>query len=151
MFKSVDDGVLFFGRLIRPYQTIYAQCSSTDNFIRDGLDLCRTIKANNNDVAVCVPYKTMKTMGQEENNISLPEELEDVNYRIRKLTEREVFRLMGVADKDIDKIDAAPISRSNKYMIAGNSIVVDVLAFILDKMLIHTDQDKTRYKQLSLF
>lgn len=34
------------------------------------------------------------------------------NYRIRKLTPRECFRLMGVSDEDIDKIQAAGISKT---------------------------------------
>ena len=48
-------------------------------------------------------------------------------YRIRKLTPRECFRLMGVSDKDIDKLQSAGISESQQYKLAGNSIVVDTL------------------------
>lgn len=48
-------------------------------------------------------------------------------YRIRKLTAREAFRLMGVRDDDIDKIQSAGISESQQYKLAGNSIVVDTL------------------------
>ncbi len=55
-------------------------------------------------------------------------------YRIRKLTEREAFRLMGVHDEDIDKIKAAGISNSQCYKLAGNSIVVDVLKGIFTQM-----------------
>ncbi|MBR6250093.1 MAG: DNA cytosine methyltransferase [Bacteroidales bacterium] len=50
--------------------------------------------------------------------------------RVRKLTERECFRLMGVADKDIDTIQATGISKTQQYKLAGNSIVVDVLYHI---------------------
>lgn len=45
------------------------------------------------------------------------------NYRIRKLTPRECFRLMGVPEDDIDKIQAAGISKTQQYKMAGNSIV----------------------------
>ena len=48
-------------------------------------------------------------------------------YRIRKLTPKECFRLMGVRDSDIDKIKSAGISESQQYKMAGNSIVVDCL------------------------
>ena len=48
-------------------------------------------------------------------------------YRIRKLTARECFRLMGVQDNEIDAIQSAGISESQQYKLAGNSIVVDVL------------------------
>ena len=52
------------------------------------------------------------------------------NYRIRKLTPRECFRLMGVSESDIDKIQSAGISKTQQYKMAGNSIVVDVLYYI---------------------
>lgn len=72
-------------------------------------------------------------------------------YRIRKLTPRECFRLMGVRDADIDLIQRYPlvknkngewifpkgmtseraakikISESQQYKMAGNSIVVQCL------------------------
>ena len=54
--------------------------------------------------------------------------------KIRKLTEREVFRLMGVSDSDIDKIKEAGISGSQQYKMAGNSIVVPVLEGIFTQM-----------------
>lgn len=59
------------------------------------------------------------------------------NYRIRKLTERECFRLMGVSDYDIDKIQKAGISRTQQYKLAGNSIVVDVLYYIFKKLFMN--------------
>lgn len=55
---------------------------------------------------------------------------------IRELTSRECFRLMGVAEENIDKIQAAGISNAQQYKIAGNSIVVDVLYHIFRKMYI---------------
>lgn len=58
------------------------------------------------------------------------------NYRIRKLTPRECFRLMGVSDADIDKIQAAGISKSQQYKMAGNSIVVNCLAAIFRQLFI---------------
>lgn len=58
------------------------------------------------------------------------------HVRIRKLTPRECFRLMGVSDADIDKIQAAGISKSQQYKMAGNSIVVNTLAAIFRQLLI---------------
>lgn len=52
------------------------------------------------------------------------------DFRIRKLTVREVFRLMDVDDSDIDKLMAAGISNTQLYKMAGNSIVVNVLYHI---------------------
>ena len=70
-------------------------------------------------------------------------------YRIRKLTEREAFRLMGVDDKDIDTIQDAGISKTQQYKMAGNSIVVDVLYHIFRKMFVDTKADPGT--QLELF
>ena len=56
------------------------------------------------------------------------------NYRIRKLTPRECFRLMGMRDDDIDKIQATGISDTQQYKMAGNSIVVDVLEVIFKNL-----------------
>lgn len=50
--------------------------------------------------------------------------------RIRKLTPRECFRLMGFSDRDFDAAKNAGISNSQLYKQAGNSIVVDVLYYI---------------------
>lgn len=61
------------------------------------------------------------------------EHLTDRKYRIRKLTPRECFRLMGVDDTDIDAVQQAGISNSQQYKLAGNSIVVDVLYHIFRK------------------
>ena len=73
----------------------------------------------------------------------------------RKLTPRECFRLMGVREKEIDKIqqtkflkndvkpaenqydpNAKPISNSQQYKMAGNSIVVDCLFYIFRNLFI---------------
>jgi site-specific DNA-cytosine methylase len=84
----------------------------------------------------------------DQNAIELPSELKGKKFRIRKLTPRECFRLMGVDDKDIDKIQAAGVSNSGQYKLAGNPIVVDVLFHIFRKMFIETDNES---QQLTLF
>jgi site-specific DNA-cytosine methylase len=56
-------------------------------------------------------------------------------YRIRKLTPRECFRLMDVDENVIDTIQAAGISNSQQYKLAGNSIVVACLEKIFEQML----------------
>ena len=53
---------------------------------------------------------------------------------IRKLTPRECFRLMGLNDKDIDKIQMTKISDTQQYKLAGNSIVVPVLEEIFKNL-----------------
>lgn len=54
-------------------------------------------------------------------------------YRIRKLTPRECFRLMGVHDEDFDKIKDK-LSQTWLYHLAGDSIVVNVLMAIFGMM-----------------
>ncbi|MBO4924438.1 MAG: DNA cytosine methyltransferase [Bacteroidales bacterium] len=88
----------------------------------------------------------------------MPQKVGKKIYRIRRLTSRECFRLMGVSDADIDKIQHYPhilnrkgewvfpkgitnvtskkmtISESQQYKMAGNSIVVQVLEGIFTQL-----------------
>ena len=56
------------------------------------------------------------------------------NLRIRKLTPRECFRLMGVKDEDFEKV-AKNQSNASLYHLAGDSIVVNVLMAIFKEMM----------------
>lgn len=56
------------------------------------------------------------------------------NYRIRKLTPKECWRLMGMKDEHFDRCVDAGISNSGLYKQAGNSIVVDVLEYIFKEL-----------------
>ena len=56
------------------------------------------------------------------------------NLRIRKLTPKECFRLMGVKDEDFEKI-AKNQSNASLYHLAGDSIVVDVIKAIIKELL----------------
>ena len=51
------------------------------------------------------------------------------DIRIRKLTPKECFRLMGFEDKDYEKVKGK-VSDSQLYKQCGNSIVVNVLYYI---------------------
>lgn len=82
------------------------------------------------------------------NEVSLYEGVKNGQFRIRKLTPRECYRLMGVSEENIDKIQAAGISNSQQYKMAGNSIVVDVLYHIFKKMFIDQENEN---EQLTLF
>ena len=69
-------------------------------------------------------------------------------FRLRKLTEREVFRLMDVSEEDIDRIQKAGISRTQQYKMAGNSIVTNVMYHIFRKMFVDTECEG---EELTLF
>lgn len=56
------------------------------------------------------------------------------NLRIRKLTPRECFRLMGVKDEDYDRC-AKNQSDASLFHLAGDSIVVNVLMAIFKEMI----------------
>jgi len=66
---------------------------------------------------------------------NVPEKLEVNDYlRIRKLTPRECWRLMGWKDEQIDKVFASKMSNTQLYKQAGNGIVVNVLEAVFKKL-----------------
>lgn len=69
------------------------------------------------------------TTVQKDNYVLSPKD----GYRLRKLTPRECFRLMGFTDAEFDRIKG--VSNTQLYKQAGNSIVVNVLAALFDKLL----------------
>lgn len=75
----------------------------------------------------------------------------DGSFRLRIMTEKEAFRLMGLRDSDIAKIDGyePKISKTAKLKMAGNSIVVDVLYHIFRKLYVDTGCEPNR--QIKLF
>lgn len=92
------------------------------------------------------------------------------SYAIRKLTPKECFRLMGVRDQVINTMQSSnaqasellpdwkgkgkpedmAISASQQYKQAGNSIVVDVLASIYERLW-YPKPMQPKLQQLSLF
>jgi len=57
-----------------------------------------------------------------------------LGLRLRKYTPLECFRLMGVKDDDYSKL-RSELSNSQRYCLAGNSIVVNVLMAIFNTIL----------------
>ena len=55
-------------------------------------------------------------------------------YRIRKLTPKECWRLMGYTDADFEKAQTSGVSNSQLYKQAGNAIVKQVLMAIFSQM-----------------
>lgn len=107
---------------------------------------CSSFEFNN----FIIIKNNMETKKEKKNLIplTLPKELEDMDFEIRKLTPRECFRIMDVDDADIDKIQATGISKSAQYKLAGNSIVVNVLFHLFRKMFIEKENES---QQLNLF
>lgn len=72
------------------------------------------------------------TTVQKDSMVCEPPNKEQT-YRIRALTERECFRLMGVKEEDYQKI-ASHQSRSSQKHLAGDSIVTTCLMAIFGEM-----------------
>lgn len=77
---------------------------------------------------------TLNTMQGGGREPMIPIDELNPNSRIRKLTPKECWRLMGFDDSDIDKCIGGGISNSQLYKQAGNSIVVDVLQYIFENL-----------------
>ena len=88
-----------------------------------GVDIIRRVY----DIEYIAP--TISTCGGGQRQPKVME-----NVRIRKLTPRECYRLMGFSDEDFDKAKEVN-SDSQLYKQAGNSIVVNVLMEIFKEML----------------
>lgn len=69
-------------------------------------------------------------------------------YRVRRLTERELFRLMDVSEEDIDKIQNSGISKTQQQKLAGNSIVVSCMYHIFRKLFVNHQKEES---QLNIF
>lgn len=95
---------------------------------------------------VAFDYRTAEVLSGDRGEDTIIDAFADNNlllqeFRVRKLTPRECFRLMGVSDADIDRIQASGVSRSQQYRMAGNSIVVFVLFHIFRKMFAEPSND----------
>ena len=82
---------------------------------------------SSNAVAMCL---TSQPIGNTGGNSYLY----NVNYRIRKLTPRECWRLMDFSDEDFEKAEEVN-SNTQLYKQAGNSIVKNVLIAIFGQMI----------------
>lgn len=70
------------------------------------------------------------------------------NLRIRKLTPRETWRLMGFDDTDFEKAEKVN-SNTQLYKQAGNSIVVPVLEYLIKGLFDCGALTKENTKQIS--
>lgn len=87
-------------------------------------------KALNLDLYNRVSYEESQTITEPHHN---SQRLFD-GLRIRKLTPKECYRLMGFSDSDFDKASKFN-SNAQLYKQAGNSIVVNVLEAIFKQLL----------------
>ena len=98
---------------------------NTENYIEweDGKNIQMNCRAWKDDKLIA----TLNTGGESKGVVSS-------DLRIRKLTPKECFRLMGVKDEDYEKC-AKNQSNASLYHLAGDSIVVNVLMEIFKEIL----------------
>lgn len=97
--------------------------------------LNRNQKNIDGDYAFCVDTSNTGGIKETTNN----------TIKIRKLTPKECWRLMGFDDEDFEKAKAVPMSNTQLYKQAGNSIVVNVLEKIFRNLLGGGNRDESRY------
>ena len=94
---------------------------------------------NPSDRTAGIPTQQMLEIGGEcSNTLTTVQKdnvvVEQLPFRVRKLTPRECYRLMGFDDEDFEKAESV-ISNTQLYKQAGNSICVPVLEAIFREML----------------
>lgn len=94
-------------------------------------------KGRNCDISYCI---TTKEGDVKTSNYVIESD------GIRKLTERECFRLMDVSEADIEILTGGGISRTQLRKLAGNSIVVNVFYHVLRKLFVDKDSDSGQYE-----
>ena len=115
----------------RPAETNYVAVRTAN---KKGYDLAQ----DGDSIDLAYPNSTTRR-GRVGHEVSKTLECSDTmgtyqNYRIRKLTPKECWRLMGFDDSDFEKAEKVN-SSSQLYKQAGNSIVVNVLEGILKNLL----------------
>ena len=103
------------------------QIQVVGNYSPSGHDASRIVDRNGLAPTVKENHGTVTAFVEPCNEISS-------NFRIRKLTPKECWRLMGFDDTDFEKAEGVN-SNTQLYKQAGNSIVVDVLYYIFREML----------------
>lgn len=111
---------------------IYNEYSPTLRRERSGLKVMIDVSnTQKNENGILFPQKDIV---EEIKNDEEEVEFSNMAYRIRKLTPKECWRLMGFSDEDFEKAQSAGISNTQLYKQAGNSIVTDVLYYIFKEL-----------------
>lgn len=96
-------------------------------------NLSYTLRTIGGHAMVGIPKENPDTSGEKIKTSNLTYSELQQNYKVRKLTPLECWRLMGQKDADFEKCRAIH-SDSALYKQAGNSIVVDVLEQIFKQL-----------------
>lgn len=114
-----------------------------DGMIMEEVSKVKAIDEQNMDVRNETFGSIVTDGSSPKHNNRVLEEVHKI-YRIRKLTPRECYRLMGISDEDYDK--AAEVSSATQlYKQAGNSICVNVLVAIFGQMFEGHENDYIKF------
>lgn len=108
---------------IRFYQDDEKKSAISELQVQSGEDVSQTITTAN-----------IPKIYEEKQMVAMRGRNPENHYRIRKLTPRECWRLMGFSDEDFEKAEKVN-SNTQLYKQAGNSIVVKVLEAIFLQLL----------------
>ena len=97
--------------------------------------MSHTITTDDSKAVLIGASNTITSVQKDNYAVELPD------YRIRKLTPLECWRLMGCSDEDFEKAQSVN-SNSQLYKQAGNAIVVDVLEAILKQLFLTEAQNE---------
>lgn len=111
--KLVGEGIVKGGEVVNHSYTTSEQRNSLSKYIESNNGVMPTLTTRPD----CLGYATLPP-----------------NIRIRKLTPKECWRLMGFDDSDFEKAEKVN-SNNQLYKQAGNSIVVNVLEAIFKNLL----------------
>ena len=100
-----------------------------DNLVMEQVPISTSGKVIDTASTILAGYERTNMTGFNADNGVL-----EGNYRIRKLTPKECWRLMGFTDEDFMKAEMVN-SNTQLYKQAGNSIVKDVLMAIFKEMM----------------
>lgn len=89
---------------------------------------------NNKNIVISNNESPTLTTRPDTLGVAIPNEIN--NLKIRKLTPKECWRLMGFDDSDFNKAKNSGVSNSQLYKQAGNSIVVKVLEKIFANLFL---------------
>lgn len=109
-----------------------------ESYDGDGINISSRMKYQRGNVQK-ETIQTLTTSGGNDRGVvvngkQLERNKDKTELRIRKLTPREVWRLMGFDDEDFEKASKVN-SNTQLYKQAGNSICVQVLIAILNNIL----------------
>lgn len=143
------------------FPELYRLRNSTDEFvcvprkITDGLILVthdwNPHGALSGVISHAIGQLQMSLDWRREELMQFYEDIMPVVMRIRKLTPSECLKLMGCDDSTIHTMLNCGLSNSSLYRLAGNSIVVDVMVALFDKLFVNTGEERLVGTQLSLF